>query len=77
MYRVRTGTPADFVRAAPPGGHELPGVGDAAVVLDTATGPTLQLAGHGHLVTILVLDRAPTEAAWRAAATAALTPLGG
>ncbi len=76
VYGVRTGTPADYVRAAPPGGRrELPGVGEAAAVIDTATGPTLQLAGERYLVTILVSGATPSDDAWRAAAEAALSRL--
>ena len=73
VYRVRTGTPADYVRA---GGRPLPaGVGEAAAVVDTAAGPTLQLASPAYLVTILVSGRRPADDAWRAAATAALSRL--
>lgn len=76
VYAVRSGTPADFVRAGAPGGRrELTGVGEAASVVDTKTGPTLQLASPTYLVTILVADRTPTDDAWRAAATAALSRL--
>jgi hypothetical protein len=78
VYGVRTGAPADYVRAAPTGGHrELPGVGEAAIVLDTATGPTLQLAGEKYLVTILVSAATPSDDAWRAAGAAALSRLPG
>ncbi len=76
VYRVRSGTPADFVRAGAPGGRrELSGVGEAAAVVDTQTGPTLQLASPDYLVTILVAGRTPTDDAWRTAATAALSRL--
>jgi hypothetical protein len=76
VYEPRSGTPAEFVRAAPPEGRrELTGVGEAAVLVDTAPGITLQLAAARHVVTIAVLDGAPPDDAWRAAATAALAAL--
>jgi hypothetical protein len=76
VYTVKSGTPADYVRAGGTAGRrELPGVGDVAVVVDTETGPTLQLASSRYLVTILVSGRAPSDAAWRAAALAALSRL--
>ncbi|MEJ3655373.1 hypothetical protein WEH80_20600 [Actinomycetes bacterium KLBMP 9759] len=71
VYRVRSGVPADVVRSAV-GRHDLRGVGDAAAVLDTVAGPTLQVAGPRFLVTILVAGRMPDDEAWRAAAAAAL-----
>jgi hypothetical protein len=78
VYRVRSGTPAGYVRAGGPGGHrDLPGVGDAAAVFDTEAGPTLQVAGRAYLVTILVAGREPSDDAWRTAATAALSRLPG
>lgn len=78
VYRVRTGTPADYVRAGGAGGRRIvTGIGEAAAVIDTAAGPTLQLASPGYLVTILVSGRRPADDAWRAAATAALTRLPG
>ncbi|MGH3585820.1 MAG: hypothetical protein ACRDQ0_05815 [Pseudonocardia sp.] len=78
VYAVRGTTPADHVRAGGGAGrHELPGVGEAAVVIDTATGPTLQLASTEYLVTILVSGRTPPDDAWRAAAEAALSRLPG
>ncbi len=76
VYRVRSGTPADYVGAGVPGGrHDLPGVGEAAAVFDTPAGPTLQLAGRDYLVTIFVSGRTPTADAWSTAATAALSRL--
>jgi hypothetical protein len=75
VYAVRSGTPADYVRAGPAGRRDLPGVGEAAAVIDTATGPTLQLASPRYLVTILVDGRVPSDDAWRAAAAAALSRL--
>jgi hypothetical protein len=76
VYTVRSGTPADYVRSGGSAGRrELPGVGEAAVVIDTATGPTLQLASPEYLVTILVSGRTPPDDAWRAAAEAALSRL--
>ena len=73
VYRVRTGTPAEVVRAA--GGRALPGLGEAAALLETAAGPTLQVAGPRFLVTLLVQGRSPPDDAWRAAARAALARL--
>jgi hypothetical protein len=76
VYAVRSGTPADYVRAAGTAGRrELPGVGAGAAVIGTAAGPTLQLAGGRYLVTILVSGRAPSDDEWRAAAEAALSRL--
>jgi hypothetical protein len=73
VYTVKSGTPADYVRAGGTAGrHELPGVGDAAVVVETETGPTLQLASPRYLVTILVAGSTPSQEQWRAAALAAL-----
>jgi hypothetical protein len=78
VYAVRSGTPADYVRAGGDAGRrELPEVGDAAVVIDTATGPTLQLASPEYLLTILVSGRTPSDDAWRTAARAALSRLPG
>jgi hypothetical protein len=76
VYGVRAGSPADYVRAAGAAGRrELPGVGAGAAVIGTAAGPTLQLAGERHLVTILVSGSVPTDEEWRAAAEAALSRL--
>jgi hypothetical protein len=76
VYAVRSGTPADYVRAAGTAGRrELPGAGAGAAVIGTAAGPTLQLAGGRYLVTILVSGRAPSDEEWRAAAEAALSRL--
>lgn len=75
VYRVRTGTPAAFVRAAATGGRAFPGVGEAAAVLGAADGGTLQVAGRRYLVTVAVQGARPDDAAWRAAGTAALTRL--
>jgi hypothetical protein len=72
-YRVRAGTPAEVVRAA--GGRALPGLGEAAALVETAAGPTLQVASPRFLVTLLVLGRSPPDDAWRAAARAALARL--
>jgi hypothetical protein len=69
VYAVRSGSPADYVRAAGVGGRrELPGVG---------AGPTLQLAGERYLVTILVSGSVPSDEEWRAAAEAALSRIPG
>jgi hypothetical protein len=76
VYAPRTGTPAEFVRAAPASGRrDLPGAGEAAVLIDTAPGLTMQLAGERYVVTIAVIEGAPSDAAWTAAATAALAAL--
>ncbi len=77
VYRVRTGTAEQFVRAGAGGGRVVGAgrAGRAAVVLDTATGPTLQVAGARFLVTVVVHGRAPADDAWRAAARAALARL--
>lgn len=77
VYAPRSGTPAEFVRSGPPQGRwTIDGIGEAAVLVDTAPGVTLQLAGARYLITISVLDGAPSEDAWKAAARAALTALG-
>jgi hypothetical protein len=73
VYRVRSGTPAEFVRAA--GGRALSGAGQAATLLETAAGPTLQVAGPAFLVTLVVQGRSPPDDAWRAAAQGALARL--
>lgn len=75
VYRVRSGTPAQFVRRGAAGGRTLSGVGEAAVVLDTVAGPTLQVASPRFVVTVAVQGREPADAAWRAAARAALARL--
>lgn len=76
VYQARSGTPADYVRAGGGGGRRpLEGVGEAAAVVDTQTGPTLQLASPSYLVTILVAGRTPADEAWRVAAAAALSRL--
>lgn len=76
VYEPRTGTPAEFVRAAAPEGRrELTGVGEAAALVDTAPGETLQLAAPRYLVTIAVLDGTRSDDAWRAAGAAALAAL--
>jgi len=73
VYRVRSGTPTEFVRAA--GGRALTGAGEAATLQETAAGPTLQVAGPAFLVTLVVQGRSPPDDAWRAAARAALARL--
>ena len=73
VYRVRSGTPSEFVRAA--GGRALGGAGEAATLLETPAGPTLQVAGPAFLVTLVVQGRSPPDEAWRAAARAALARL--
>ena len=73
IYRVRSGTAAEFVRGS--GGQDLPGAGEAAAVLDTASGPTLQVAREPFLVTVAVSGRRPGDDAWRTAAAGALARL--
>ena len=76
VYTVKSGTPADYVRAGGTAGRrELPRVGEAAVVVDTESGPALQLASPRYLVTILVSGRTPSDEEWRTAALAALDRL--
>jgi hypothetical protein len=75
VYTVRSGSPADYIRAGPAGRRDLPGVGELAAVIDTATGPALQLASPRYLVTIVVAGRVPSDDAWRTAAAAALSRL--
>jgi hypothetical protein len=75
VYRVRTGTPAAFVRAAAAGGRALTGAGEAAAVVDAVGGSTLQVAGRRFVVTVAVQGAAPDDRAWRAAARAALARL--
>ncbi|MDT7579486.1 MAG: hypothetical protein QOK35_750, partial [Pseudonocardiales bacterium] len=67
--------PAQFVSARAPGGRLLAGIGEAAAVLDTVAGPTLQVASSRFVVTVAVQDREPDDTAWRAAARAALARL--
>ncbi|WP_346270428.1 hypothetical protein [Pseudonocardia sp.] len=74
VYGVRDGAPADVVRAGL-GRRELSEVGDAAAVVDTASGPTMQIASRKYLVTIAVAERRPSDAQWRAAGRAALSRL--
>jgi hypothetical protein len=73
VYRVRSGTPTEFVRAA--GGRTLSGAGEGATLLETAAGPTLQVAAPAFLVTLVVQGRSPPDDAWRAAARTALARL--
>jgi len=77
VYRVRTGTPAQFVSRGAAGGRRLTGIGEAATVLDTVAGPTLQVASARFVVTVVVRGRDPGNAAWRAAARHALARLPG
>lgn len=74
VYGVRGGAPADVVRAGL-GRRELSEVGDAAAVVDTASGPTMQIASRTYLITIAVAERRPSDAQWRAAGRVALTRL--
>ena len=71
VYAVREGVPTDLVRS----GRRLDGVGDAAAVVDTVSGPTLQVAAGDVLVTIAVADRAPSDARWVEAGRAAVAAL--
>ena len=73
VYRVRSGTPAEFVSTAR--GRPLPDAGEAAVLLETAAGPTLQVAAPAFLVTLVVQGRSPPDESWRAAARSALARL--
>lgn len=76
VYEPRTGSPADFVRGGPQTGRRpLDGAGEAAVVVDTAPGSVLQVAGARYVVTIAVLDGTPSDDAWRTAARTALEAL--
>jgi hypothetical protein len=75
VYRVRTGTPAQFVATRAAGGRRLTGIGEGATVLDTVAGPTLQVASGRFVVTVVVRGRDPGDAAWRAAARHALARL--
>jgi hypothetical protein len=61
------------VRAA--GGRPLASTGEAATLLETAAGPTLQVAGPALLVTLVVHGRSPPDDAWRSAARAVLARL--
>lgn len=72
VYAARSGSPADYVRGA----HRLTGLPGAADVLDTPTGPMLQVAAPRYLVTILVTGATPTDDQWRIAAILAVTKLG-
>ncbi|GAA4552250.1 hypothetical protein [Pseudonocardia xishanensis] len=72
VYGVRDGSPVDLLRA----GRDLPGVGDAARVVETVGGPTLQIATGAHLVTITVADCEPDDARWAAAGRSAVAALG-
>ncbi|TCK24703.1 hypothetical protein [Pseudonocardia endophytica] len=69
VYRVNSGTPAAFVRATA-GGRPLPGVGEAAVLLDTVGGTTLQVATARYLITVNVVDAAPSAERWTTAGRA-------
>jgi hypothetical protein len=75
VYRVNRGTPAEFVRAAA-GGRPLPGVGEAAVLLDTVGGTTLQVATPRYLVTVNVVDGTPSAERWAAAGRAVAAAAG-
>jgi hypothetical protein len=69
VYRVNQGTPAAFVRATA-GGRPMPGVGEAAVLLETVGGTTLQVATARYLITVNVVDAAPSTERWAAAGRA-------
>jgi hypothetical protein len=71
VYGVRGGTPVDLLRS----GRPLTGLGDAAVVVETAGGPTLQVASGRYLVTIAVAERDPDDLRWRTAGARALAAL--
>jgi len=71
VYGVRDGSPVDLLRS----GRELVGVGDAARVVETVGGPTLQIAAGEHLVTIAVAEREPDDGRWAEAAARAVAAL--
>lgn len=75
VYRVNRGTPASFVRAAT-GGRQVAGVGEAAVLLDTVGGTTLQVATARYLVTVTVVDGSPSAGQWAAAGRAVVAAVG-
>ena len=66
VYTVNRGTPAAFVRAAT-GGRPVAGVGEAATLLDTVGGTTLQVATARYVVTVNVVDATPSADRWAAA----------
>jgi hypothetical protein len=73
VYGVRDGAPTDLLRS----GRPLAGAGDAARVVETAGGPTLQMAAGPYLVTIAVAERDPDDLRWAEAARRALARLPG
>ena len=75
VYGLNRGTPAAFVRAAA-GGRPLSGVGEAAVLLDTVGGTTLQVATSRYLVTVNIVDASPSAERWRAAGKAVAAAVG-
>jgi hypothetical protein len=73
VYRVRGGDPADAVRTDQAGGRRfLDGVGRTAAIVDSRSGPTLQVAGEQFLVTVAVAFQNPSDDAWRTAGKTAL-----
>lgn len=75
-YTTNTTTPTGHLRTAV-GARPLDGTGDgtAAVLVETAGGPTMQLATPRWLVTVAVAGHTPTDEQWRAAATSATAAL--
>jgi hypothetical protein len=76
VYGTRDGTPADAVRNGSGTRRALDGVGEAAAVVDSKVGPTLQVAGKKFLVTIEAGFLTPSDDAWRAAGRAAVDRAG-
>ncbi|GAA1881574.1 hypothetical protein GCM10009836_73530 [Pseudonocardia ailaonensis] len=70
VYRAE---PAPVVRS----GRALAGVGDAAAVVDTGSGPTLQVATGRYLVTLAVTEVSPTDERWAEAGRALVARIGG
>jgi hypothetical protein len=73
VYGVRDGVPTDLLRS----GRPLTGVGDAARVVETVGGPTLQVAAGAYLVTIAVAERDPDDGRWAEAGRRAVAHLPG
>jgi hypothetical protein len=71
VYGVRGADPAALLRT----GRALD-IGEAAAVVDTAGGPTLQIATGTYLVTIAVADHEPPDEMWITAGRAAVESLG-
>ncbi|MFP5073098.1 hypothetical protein ACLFMI_25985 [Pseudonocardia nantongensis] len=76
VYTTNLTTPAGHLRAAT-GSRPLAGTGNGttAALVETVGGPTMQLGTAGHLVTVAVAGRAPSDEQWRAAARSAVAAL--